>query len=548
MSAALTEKLMKTIMLLRELVVTALIIAISIPVYAQSSAIAGDLIVRLREGEQVEALLGAGRSSNWTLRYRRPLGRLHNIHLVATEPGREAEALRWLQGRREVMAAQLSYAVDFRTTPNDPLYSSQWTLEHIGAPEIWSVTTGGLSSRGDTIVVAILDNGFDASHPDLAPNLWRNRLEIPGDGLDNDGNGYSDDVNGWNFVANSPTYNISSGHGHSVAGIIGARGDNDTGVAGINWNVKLMLLNISEVPQIIEAYEYVIEQRRLYNQTRGAQGAFIVATNASFGQGRIYCEQQPVWAGMYDLMGAEGVLTGAGTDNSRYDVDELGDMPATCPSEYLIVTLNTTEADDISQTSAYGRVSIDLGAPGDDSFTTKPNENYGTFGGNSAAAPHVTGAIALLYSLPCEALGQDALDSPAATARFIRRAILQGVTPATRLNNRTVTGGRLNLLGSMEVVQQECGTTTGPLEVVKLYPNPADGDRIYIEFEAPDFEVFTVEVFDALGRQLYVAPIRAPRFGLKRYELPVGQLPTGPYFLRLTKGEETVVKKIVVNR
>ena len=522
-----------------------LLAVLAVSAQAQQPAIPGQLIVFLQPEARLSGLLSNSRAA-WDIQPQRNLGQLHNIHLLRVRPGQEEAALQWLARQPEVIAAQRNYPLAFRGEPNDPFYGSQWTLERVSVPDVWAVTTGGLSSRGDTIVVAVLDNGFDITHPDLQPNLWRNRTEIPADGLDNDANGFVDDVNGWNFSNDSPTYTIGSGHGHSVAGIIGARGDNNTGVAGINWHIKLMLLNVAGVDQIIEAYEYVIEQRQRYNQSRGATGAFIVATNASFGQDRVFCSQQPVWGAMYDLLGEQGVLTGAGTDNSRYDVEELGDMPATCPSEYLIVTLNTTDADAISQSSAYGRQSIDLGSPGDDTYTIKPANGYGSFGGNSAAAPHLTGAIALLYSLPCEALGQDALDNPAATARFIRRAILQGVDPVNALDGRTVTGGRLNLLRSMEVIQADCGTTTGPLALQKVYPVPAD-NSLFFEYESPDFEPFDVELFDLLGRLVFRDRIRAPRFGLKRYEVPVLNLATGAYFLRLTKKEETVVRQVVIH-
>ena len=107
----------------------------------------------------------------------------------------------------------------------------------IDAPEAWNVTTG---SRA--VVVAVIDTGIDYRHPDLAANMWRNPGEIPGDGIDNDGNGFVDDVYGWDFANNDADPFDDEGHGTHVAGTIGAVGNNGTGVAGVNWQVSLMAL------------------------------------------------------------------------------------------------------------------------------------------------------------------------------------------------------------------------------------------------------------------------------------------------------------------
>jgi subtilisin family serine protease len=148
--------------------------------------------------------------------------------------------------------------------------------------KLGAITTGGLTVQGDTIVVAVIDCGADITHEDL--NFWKNYLEIPGNGIDDDTNGYVDDFDGWN--AQSQTGVITScSHGTHVSGIIGAIGNNTTGVVGVNWNVKIMPVQPSSTNEalVVAAYTYVYNMRRLYNQTNGAKGAFIVATNSSFG-------------------------------------------------------------------------------------------------------------------------------------------------------------------------------------------------------------------------------------------------------------------------
>ncbi|NUO01810.1 MAG: S8 family serine peptidase [Saprospiraceae bacterium] len=487
----------------------------------------------------------SGRSGS-TLRHARALGSRFNMHLFTFDPSVETgqTMLDRAKGHSMVMAAQWNYTIKPRVEPNDPGFSQQWTIDRIAAPRVWDVTTGGLTARGDTIVLAILDSGFDIDHEDLKDNVWINRFEIPGNGLDDDNNDFVDDVAGWNFIQNSAIH-VPDAHGTSVAGIAGAKGDNNKGMAGVNWNVKLMLLATGNVGSVIEAYEYLIVQRDRYNRTNGATGAFVVATNASFGQEQKFCNEQPLWGAMYDLMGDVGILTGAGTANSAWDVDDVGDMPTTCPSNFIITTLNMAENDRRYQGSAYGKISIDLGTPGDGAHTTKVGNEYGSFGGNSAAAPHLSGVIALLYSLPCAGLAEDALARPAEAALYIRQALLEGVDPLPSLADETATGGRLNVFRAMEIIQESCGNTTGPLALTKAYPNPVSSD-LTLEYEAPDFEAVDLRVFNALGQLVFSDDILPARFGPKVYQVDVRDWATGVYFFTLYHGKELIVKTIAV--
>ena len=313
--------------------------------------------------------------------YKKPLGKRHNLHLLEYNTRRfgEKELLNFLYAQKEIIAAQPNIRLEFRQTPNDPDYARQWGLEAIGMPDTWDLSTGGTTINGDTIVVAILDEGFDTSHPDLRDNVWVNPAEIPYDGIDNDNNGYIDDYQGWDFTTEST--NLSKHfHGQSVAGIIGASGNNGLGVTGVNWNIKLMLFVTHFLDQAIEAYEYVIDQRAQYNQSNGQAGAFVVATNASFGRDRKFCEEEPIWGQMYDLMGAVGVLTGAGTANASWDVEVEGDVPTTCTSDYLLTVLNADQDRSVASGSAFGAISIDMGAPGVGSYSTQLQNSYGVFG------------------------------------------------------------------------------------------------------------------------------------------------------------------------
>lgn len=513
-------------------------------------AIPGEILVMLRANASIKKVitdLNAEKSVFDQITATESLGEAHPLYLLHFHPAKTnaTRLLTLVQQHPDVVAAQFDYEISFRETPNDPEYEKQWGLERIGAPQVWNYTTGGLTARGDTIVIAILDDGFDTEHLDLKNNIWHNRFEIANDGIDNDNNGFIDDVTGWSFVNNSNIHTKTS-HGTSVAGILGAQGDNNVGVTGINWHIKLMLLSTSRVSEIIKAYEYVIEQRKRYNQSNATQGAFVVATNASFGREREFCDtQQPVWAMMYDLLGEQGVLTGAGTVNRDLDVDEVGDVPTTCSSDFILTCLNLTQEDRIGSSSGYGKKSIDLGAPGDNSYSTKAFDNYGSFNNNSAAAPHLTGAIALLYALPCNGLAEDAIAKPTATALLIREAILQGAEPLPALANKTASGGVLNIFRSLEQLQSRCGTVTGELDIVKLYPNPAD-EAVIIEYETPDFDAYNIRIFNALGQLMYQNAVTPPRFAFKREEIDVQNWAAGLYFAVLEKGKVRVHRKFIV--
>lgn len=131
--------------------------------------------------------------------------------------------------------AEPNYLVQACATPDDTLYPQQWGLAKINAPAAWNITTGS-----NLLVIAVLDTGLDRSHPDFAGNIWVNPGEIPGNGIDDDGNGYIDDIYGWNFAQNNNNPMDDNSHGTYVAGIAGAATNNALGFAGLNWNVKLM--------------------------------------------------------------------------------------------------------------------------------------------------------------------------------------------------------------------------------------------------------------------------------------------------------------------
>jgi hypothetical protein len=288
----------------------------------------------------------------------------------------ETELLAAVRRHPAVVAAQFNHFIQLRDTfPDDPSFPLQWqwtnTGQNGGTPDAdvdaelaWDITTGGWTADGREVVVCVVE-GANRNHPDLQGNLWFNSAEIPGNGLDDDGNGYVDDHNGWNPV--NQTDNIpSSGHGTTVSGMIGARGNNASFVTGINWQVKIMHVNVGALVEsnVLAAYTYPLVMRRLYNASGGTAGAFVVATNSSWGIDNGQASDAPLWCSFYDSLGAAGILSCGATANNNVNVDVTGDLPTACPSEFL-VSVTATNRQDVRTFSAYGAEHIDVGAPGE---------------------------------------------------------------------------------------------------------------------------------------------------------------------------------------
>ena len=152
---------------------------------------------------------------------------------------------------------------------------------------------------------------------------------------------------------------------------------------------------------VIAAYTYPYENRKLFNETGGQKGAFVVATNSSWGIDFGTPDDAPLWCAMYDTLGSVGILNAAATINSNYDVDIVGDLPTTCISDYLITTTSVNNQGEKMSNAGFGAQSIDLGGFGSEILSTFNNDSYASISGTSVAAPQVAGVVALLHSAPC---------------------------------------------------------------------------------------------------------------------------------------------------
>lgn len=271
--------------------------------------------------------------------------------------------------------------------PNDFEYPGQWNLRNTGqdeglvgadihAQDGWSVTTGSRS-----VVVAVIDTGVDFLHPDLAANVWFQSGEIPGDGVDNDGDGFVDAVHGYDFVSGDGDPMDDSIHGTHVAGIIGAVGGNGMGVAGVCWEVSLMALKAfdetgqGDVADAIEALHFAV-----------LHGARVV--NASWGtRTRSRALEEAVQSAL-----TAGVLVVAAAGNEGND-----GLSFPAAFDGVVSVAATDRKDHRALFSRYGST-VDLAAPGEDILSTIPDNRYQALSGTSMATPQVSGAAALVFS------------------------------------------------------------------------------------------------------------------------------------------------------
>ena len=457
--------------------------------------IPGEFIVRFEEGVNAQKW-----GQELGLAHMRVLSRRAHIHLFdlpsSTSAADDWAMLRALRKDDRLVAAQFNHEVQSRETlPDDPALNQQWHHVQNGDHDIdsdlaWDITTGGQTADGTRIVVAVLEGGgANYDHIDLIGNHWVNDQEIPDNGIDDDNNGFVDDYNGWHAQNNNDNIG-GGGHGTSVSGMIGATGNNGSGGVGVNWDVEIMQVDmgfggLSEA-NVIAAYDYPYEMRVLFNESQGARGAFVVATNASWGIDLANPANYPIWCGFYDTLGEAGILNCGATANQQYNIDTQGDMPTGCSSPYM-VSVTATNNQDVRTFSGYGATTIDLAAPGDNVYLPSGSTGYNNTSGTSFASPCVAGAIALLYSAPCPDLMGQALLDPQGTADVILGHLYEGVDVVSNLVGETVTGGRLNTFNSLNLLMANCG----PLECL---PEAMEAEAACVYDAAMDSVLTTIEV------------------------------------------------------
>ena len=356
------------------------------------------------------------------------------------------DALGRLSASENIYAAERNHVYYASAQPADPMLDKMWFLNKVSAFKAWDKR-----SKSPGIIVAVLDTGIQLDHADLKGRIWTNIKEIPGNGKDDDGNGYIDDIHGWNFQENNnkpgaayralglrgckihPTKRIYESHGTHVAGTIGAVANNNVGIAGITHDVQIMALRILGKPCAAGTLDGILEAVA-YATKNGAK-----VLNMSFVR---HGSPSKLMRREIEEAIIAGVSVVAAAGNDATNNDQRQKYPSGYRIDGLISVAATGPKDTLAKFSNYGRRTVDIAAPGHEILSTVPKGNnpskpisgYASKSGTSMATPIVTGAIALMRA-----------ENPALDPVEIEKRLMRAIDPLTHLKLWVRAGGRLNL-------------------------------------------------------------------------------------------------------
>lgn len=408
-----------------------------------------------------------------------------------------------------VIFSEPNQTISIQAISNDPKINNLWGMQGdygSKATIAWDQNYIGSSK----IVTGIIDSGIDYTHQDLYLNIWLNQGEIRSlgffsflqdidkdglitfrdlnssinltnpsanlkdwntngyidagdllnnqsgweDGKDNDINGYIDDLIGWDFVNKDNDPFDDNGHGTHVAGTIGAIGNNNTGVSGLNWQSQMVALKTlggdgsGSLSSAVGATDYFTTAK--VQATNRKESSRFIGTNNSWGGGG-YSQalaDSIKRASDQDLLFIAAAGNG-GSDGISDNNDIYQNYPSNYTSSNVIAVASLTSTGVLSSFSNYGAVNVDLGAPGSSILSTLPGNKYGIFSGTSMATPHVTGALALMASTTSQA-----------TAQQLKDALLQSAVATSSLSGKTLSGGRLDVEAAINKLKGAPPTTT----------------------------------------------------------------------------------------
>ncbi|MDP9410480.1 MAG: S8 family serine peptidase [Actinomycetota bacterium] len=411
---------------------------------AQQAFASGEIIVKLEEDASQEDLRDLNRRTDASVEEDLPQSEVSVVDLP--QDLSVSEAVSAYEASPQIEYAEPNFLLKPAAVPNDPSFSMMYALNNTGqtggvkdadidAPKAWDTTTGS-----DDVVVAVIDEGVDISHPDLRDKIWTNAAEVAGNGVDDDGNGYVDDVNGWDFVNDDasvydpdPLTGTGDEHGTHVAGTIAAAGDNGTGITGVSWRTRIMPLKFLGVDggytsDAIEAINYAVD--------KGVK----ISNNSWGGGGKSQALQDAIARAdssghLFVAAAGNGGADGVGDDN-----DAAPHYPSSYSNPNIVAVAATDDRDTLASFSNFGVTSVDLAAPGVRVLSTLPGDAYGSYSGTSMATPHVTGVAALVKSRNLT-LGD----------AKIKAKLLKRVDEKAGLAGKVLAGGRLNAARAVAV-------------------------------------------------------------------------------------------------
>lgn len=325
---------------------------------------------------------------------------------------------------------------------NDPKVNQIWSFNDANQYGV-SVNAAyrvHAQSNTTTITVAVVDTGVDYNHEDLKDVMWTNTNEIPGNNIDDDKNGYVDDVFGINTLkrdsAGRATGNPMDTHSHGthVAGTIGAKQNNKTGIAGIASNVKIMA--IRTVPNNGDETDVDVAESFLYAAKNGAR-----LINCSFGKsanegGNLIPDTIRHIGEKYGTL----VVAAAGNDSS--DIDKRPTYPASHKNDNLLIIASTSSSGGLSYFSNYGKINVDIAAPGSNIFSTVPGNKYSSMSGTSMATPTTVGVLAEILS-----------HHPELGAIELKKLVMDNVSKVSSFKGKMISEGRIDLLKTLDAVK-----------------------------------------------------------------------------------------------
>ncbi|MBC7742775.1 MAG: S8 family serine peptidase [Bdellovibrionaceae bacterium] len=399
-------------------------------------AVPGEYIVRLKTNvakiskAQLSQALGSSIKST--------IPRLNLVVVKRASFETKSSALQALKSNPLVAIAEPNFIYKINRTPNDPLLSQLWGMKNLGqvdsgggvgvagvdidVEKAWDIETG--SSK---MIVAVIDTGIDFNHPDLKDNLWTNQAEAAGiAGIDDDGNGVIDDIHGYNAITGTGDATDDHGHGSHCAGTIGAKGNDEKGIVGVNWDVQLMAVKFLDangsgnLEDALKAIDYA-----------SRMGAKVLSN--SWGGGEFSETLFEVIKNSNKL----GSIFVAAAGNDASNNDTSPSYPASFEVENVFVVGAINNKGIMADFSNFGKKTVHISAPGVNIYSSTGGA-YDSWSGTSMATPHVSGVAALLWA-----------HEPQLTSLEVMQRLMQTAKPLAGLKNKTKTGGMVSAYNAL---------------------------------------------------------------------------------------------------